>query len=65
MADSMQTELRTYFSAILLGGFLLNALLDGGGPILYTQDVLGTSRVRERLTPVGKCVGNNWSLLGS
>jgi hypothetical protein len=29
MADSKQTELGTYLSAILLGGLLLNALLGG------------------------------------
>jgi divalent metal cation (Fe/Co/Zn/Cd) transporter len=33
MADSKQTELCTYLSAILLGGLLLNFCLGGGGQI--------------------------------
>jgi hypothetical protein len=31
--DAKQTELCTYLSAILLGGFVLNSLFGGGGPI--------------------------------
>ena len=34
-ADARQTDFCTYLSAILLGGFCLNALFGSGGPIQW------------------------------